>query len=507
MKPRLNTASRRLAAPFLTALAALHAASVLAQTQTPAPSEAPPEPRVLTVPLGRSQLVEAPWLVKRLSVTNPEIADVQALAPQRVLVQGKTMGSTDLFLWNEAEEVWQARVDVVADLDQLKSVLSKSLPGSTLELSQSGDVVIVGGALARAEHAEQLNAILEDSGLKSVDTTHVAGVHQVQIEVRIAEVSRTAIRALTVNGFQVGDDFFGGSVIGPDNGGPLVPVGIGPAAETPAVLPVPFQFLNDVTATSAVTLFGGWNKNSLEVFVQALAENQYLRILAEPSLVALSGEEARFLAGGEFPIPVVQGGAGTGTNASITIEYKEFGVSLAFLPVVLGDGSIRLNVAPEVSQLSAVGSVMIQGFSIPSVLTRRASTTVELKSGQTFAMAGLLTSVSDARNSRVPVLGDLPIIGTLFRSVRYERGETELVVLVTASLVEPLNLAKAPPLPGTIAESPSDWEIFLGGKIDDAAPEAAEEALAISGTGLERLKGPGAWTSHDAPPVQPRPEE
>jgi pilus assembly protein CpaC len=234
-------------------------------------------------------------------------------------------------------------------------------------------------------------------------------------------------------------------------------------------------------------------------FVQALAENQYVRLLAEPTLVALSGEEATFLAGGEYPIPVVQGGGGV-ADAAISIEYREFGVRLRFRPYVLGDNSIRLIVAPEVSELSQLGAVEIQGFRIPALRIRRSESTLELHSGQSFIMAGLLNNNVDARNSRIPLLGDLPIIGTLFRSVRYERKETELVVLVTVSLVEPMDRVRPGLMPGDQHEEPTDWELYIDGRLEGTvSPLAPADAQWIRDHGLNRLQGPGAWTTHEQP--------
>ncbi|HAU38151.1 MAG TPA: hypothetical protein DCX07_10615 [Phycisphaerales bacterium] len=250
-----------------------------------------------------------------------------------------------------------------------------------------------------------------------------------------------------------------------------------------------------------MTLFAGFPKIDLEVFLQALSENQYLRVLAEPNLVALSGQEASFLAGGEYPIPVVQGST-TGGGTSISVEYREFGVRLQFRPTVLGENGIRLYVAPEVSELSDVGAVQIQGFRIPSVVTRKAATTLELKSGQSFAMAGLIRRSTSARTSRVPGLGDLPILGSLFRSVRYELGETELVVLVTAELVEPLDVdIQKQPVPGDFHIEPNDWELYAFGKIEgDLESRIKSDPPAwVAQHRLQRLKGPGAWVRYTQP--------
>ncbi|GAG12652.1 unnamed protein product, partial [marine sediment metagenome] len=261
-----------------------------------------------------------------------------------------------------------------------------------------------------------------------VDMTSVAGVQQVLLQVRVAEVSRQALRTLAVNTLYASADFWGGITVAPSSGTPLLSdITIGPG-------------VSEETFSAAVTIFGGVPRANFETFLKALAENQYLKILANPTLVALSGEEASFLAGGEFPIPVVQGtGGGTGGGTSITIDYKEFGVRLLFRPVVLGDGTIRLYVAPEVSELTTIGAVEIEGFSVPALLTRKFETTLELKSGQTFAMAGLIKHKTEAITSRIPGLGDLPVLGPLFRSVQYIENETEMVVFVTASLVEPLS--------------------------------------------------------------------
>jgi pilus assembly protein CpaC len=262
-----------------------------------------------------------------------------------------------------------------------------------------------------------------------------------------------------------------------------------------------FEFIGDAVPEAAVTIFGGIPRADFEFFIRALAENEYLRLLANPTLVALSGEEAHFLAGGEFPVPVPQtGGVGVGgTGQAITIEYKKFGVSLSFRPIVLGDGNIRLFVAPEVSELSPVNAVTIAGTDVPTVLTRQASTTLELKSGQTFAMAGLIKNTAVAKNSRIPGLGDLPVLGPLFRSISYREDETELVVLVTASLVEPMSLAKVPPLPGFLHVTPNDWELYIEGRLEGKEPAKINPSDAdwMKRIGLDRLVGPGAWESYD----------
>src|SRR5439155_16129297 len=234
--------------------------------------------------------------------------------------------------------------------------------------------------------------------------------------------------------------------------------------------------------SSGVTLFGSGQTGDLafRYFVQALRENNLLRILAEPNLTAISGQEASFLAGGEFPVPVPQSGTGGGTT--ITIDYREFGVRLRFVPVVLGDGKIRLKMTPEVSDLDFSSPLTIQGSKIPTVNKRTVTTTVELADGQTFAIAGLLNNTVNATRDVTPLLGDIPILGALFRSTRYERQETELVVLVTPRLVEPMNPSQIPPLPGEGWRHPNELDQFLNADIGGETTAAHPETMSPTAT-------------------------
>ncbi len=460
------------------------------------PAVQPPVlPETMALYMRQSTTVTTPWPVTRVAVIDPKIADVQVLSPQEVLVMGKAVGSTDLVLWGEGERTQRVRLDVAIDLRYMESELNRLFPRARLELSQSQGVLAVRGGLERAEQAAELTKYLDAVGIKHVNLTSVAGVQQVMILVRVAEVSRVALRQLGINAFYTGRSVFGGSTVG----GNANSISIGPAKGTLAGNNVPFSFLSDAAASPSVTLFGGFPKIDLEIFLQALTENQYVHILAEPNLMALNGEEATFLAGGSYPIPVVQGSTGGTTGSSITIQYQDYGVRLRFRPTVLGDGTIRLFVAPEVSELTNVGAVTIQGFTVPALTLRRAETTLQLRSGQTFAMAGLLKHTVNADSSRVPGLGELPVIGPLFRSVSYQKGETELVILVTPSLVEPLSETNLPPLPGALHVAPNDWELYCKGQIQGrAAPRLSpvDEAW-LKKMGFTTLKGPGGWDSYD----------
>jgi len=448
----------------------------------------------VTLVVGRSVVVTAPWPTVRVAVTDPTVANVEVLTPEQVLVQGLKVGSTDIILWSENEqETWQQRVVVRLDVDRISKALQELFPTAELKLSDSGEVLLIQGLLRSAEQAEQLHRFLDKTKIEYVDTTSVAGVQQVQLQVRVAEVSRDALRQLGMNWFYTDEDFF----FGQSYPAGLASISIGtPGASVDDNLD---WILGPVVPGSAATVFGGFPDADLALFLNALAENGYLHILANPTLVALSGEQASFLAGGEYPIPVAQAGAGAVAAAAITIEYKEYGTRLSFLPVVLGDGGIRLDASQEVSQLSEAGAVEMAGTIIPALITRRAETTLELKSGQSFAMAGLLQRTNTARNSRLPGLGDLPVIGALFRSVRYQEEETELVILVTASIVEPFSAATPPPLPGVTHMVPTDWELYAEGRIEGKEPAKLDSATIqwIKDMGLNELVGPGAWASYE----------
>lgn len=444
----------------------------------------------VAIPAGRSTVIEPGWKISEVAVADDTIADVKVLKPNRVMVIGKSVGATDITLWDPDGNRWEARVTVHVDLEQLRLTLEKVLPDSSLELEQSEGVMIVSGTLSRAEHAEDLHSFLEAAEIKYVDMTRVVGLQQVMIKVRVAEANRLAIRSLGSNAVHAGDSFFGGSTIGGNPNSLDIGIPAQPSGDN-----LNFEFLQNTSVGDAVTLFAGFPALDFELFVEALEDNQYLRTLAEPTLVAMSGEKASFLAGGEFPIPIASAGIGGATQ--ITIEWKEFGVRLNFLPTVLGDGTIRMQVAPEVSDLSDVGAVEVEGFRIPSLLTRRAATTLSMRSGQTFAMAGLLDRNVAARSQKVPGLGNIPILGRLFSSIRYERGDTEMIVLATVELVEPMDTQADLPVPGDTHTEPDAWELYAEGRIHGKVGDPKPPAVWAADMGLDRLVGPGAWATHD----------
>ena len=343
----------------------------------------------ITILHRQSQIFQTPWKVVRVAITDPTIADIQVLTADQVLLQGLNIGTTDVLLWGDKDgQFTQKKVVVTLDVDNIRAALGNLFPTSSLQLDESGQNLIIRGAHRNAAHAVLTQEYLTKAGIEFIDMTDVAGVQQVQLQVRIAEVSKSGIRSMGVSWLQKGNDF--SSIVSP-----------GKALSGVAAMP-DFGLAGNL-AGSSITAVGILPRADIAFFLEALAENQYLRLLANPTLIALNGEEAGFLAGGEFPVPVVQGGSGGDSGSAISIEYKEYGIKLTFKPIVLGDGTIRLYASPEVSELDHVNGTTVNGTFVPGILARKAQTTVELKSGQSFVMAGLLSNSSTAKIPVSPV--------------------------------------------------------------------------------------------------------
>ncbi len=422
----------------------------------------------LRLTINRSSVVTTKVPYKRVSVGNPDIADVNPIGPQNILVTAKKPGNTQLIVWDDGDRSQVVDVNVAFDVQSLEGELKQMFPNANIQVSQLNGSIALKGTVPSTEVAEQAVAVASPYANKVMNFMTVSGGKQVMLQVRFAEVSRTAVSQLGINGNYVSGGFLGGSNIGQVNPSNRM-LDSGLVGQTP-----PFNGvnLNGATAVNpSVTLYGAGQIGNfyLEYFIQALRSNNLMRVLAEPNLIATSGQEASFLAGGEFPVPVTQGGGGAG-GVAVTVEYREFGVRLKFVPVVLGNGKIRLLVAPEVSDLDFTTAVRFNGFVIPGLTSRKVQTTIELGDGQSFAIAGLLNNSVTAQKDVTPLLGDLPVVGALFRSVRYQRKETELVVLVTPRLVDAMNPAQTPTLPGEHWRNPNEMELFwnrdLGGEVE-----------------------------------------
>jgi pilus assembly protein CpaC len=390
----------------------------------------------LLVPLNKSQVIEVDRSFDEVSVGNPEVADVVPLTRQSLYVFGKQLGTTSLTITDSGGNLI-AVVDLVVsyDLEGLRAKIFELLPGETVEVRPASDGLILSGRLSNASSMQRALAVAERYAPgKVTNLMEVTGTQQVMLAVRFAEVSREVIKQLSAN-----TDFLfanGDVAIATDFGDP------------PSIDPLNFGSAAFALQTGDI---------ALDVVFDALEQRGVVTTLAEPNLIALSGDTASFLAGGEFPIPVEQDDDG------ITVEFKPFGVSLSFTPTVIGQDLVNLELFTEVSDIDQTTAVLINQLSIPGLTTRRARTTVELRNGQGFAIAGLLRDDFEDTVRQYPILGDIPVLGQLFRSNGYQLDQSELVVIVTPYLVQPAR-PTALITPHELFQAPSDAELFLQGR-------------------------------------------
>lgn len=418
----------------------------------------------LDVPLNKSQVLTVDRPFAKALVGNQDIADVLPMTNRSLYVLGKKVGTTSLTLY-DSRNMLIAVVDVAVgpDVVTLKRQLSELIPGEAIGARMSNDAVVLTGTVSSAaaiDRAVQVASTYAGGRDKIVNMLSVGASQQVMLEVRFSEVNRQAAKQIGLNHSFTGNKTAGS--IGNLAGESIIPT------NNDGVPTIALDGLSDAFGV------GTWayKIGSLNIFsaLDALERKGLVKTLAEPTLVALSGETASFLAGGEFPIPVVQnggGGGGTGGNNGITVEFKPFGVSLGFTPTVLGDGIINLVVEPEVSSIDPSASVSINGLVVPGLLTRRAKTVVELRDGQSFAIAGLLRNDFQDTVRQLPILGSIPIIGTLFRSTGFQKQQTELVMIVTPRLVKPMR-ADQVALPTDRVGDPHELDLFLMGRTDKA---------------------------------------
>ncbi len=420
------------AAMGLSLLGAATAAGQMDSTTQPSVAVAanPSDALTLTLEPGRAHKVTTPNRIKKANILNPDIADVVVLDPTELLVTGKKPGVTQLIIWDENDQTKIMDIVVSSNIETLRRELKSLFPTANITADDDNGSITLHGqvrTLQLARQAEEISAPYTSNGGKVHNLLEVGGGQQVMLEVKFAEVSKDVTKELGIN--------FGGS-----DGTSFAANNIG-LGQFGTVEAANFtQVLASASPASTIALFGqgAVGKTVFQYFLEALEKDNLVRLLAEPNLVTTSGQKASFLAGGSIPIPVPQSSSGGGTV--ITIEYKQYGVQLNFTPVVLGDGRVRLEVNPDVSELDYSHAVNVgAGQPVPGITERSVNTTVEMAEGQTFALAGLLQDNVNATDSQIPLLGDIPVLGALFRSVRYERKETELVVMVTPHLVHAMD--------------------------------------------------------------------
>jgi pilus assembly protein CpaC len=384
----------------------------------------------VNVLVGQSRVINFDRPVGRFSVSNPEIAEAILVTPDQVLVNGKAFGQVNFIAWEQSGgEYLVFDVYVRANLSLIDSQIRALFPKDDIRLSQANGSVVISGSVTDPAKSAQIDSVVQSAGFKTVNmlASPVKSMAQVQLQVRVAEVSRNRVRDLGTSYAYQG----GSSGVYANSGG------------GPSSLGNVTNGLLSGSLSSALNLFvmGG---NTLGM-IRALQTQGVLRELAEPNLIAMDGQQASFLAGGEFPVPIVQGGS---DKSSVSIIFKEYGVRLNFKPTIIDEDHIRLELEPEVSTIDFSNGVKFDGFLVPALKTRRAKTGVELRDGQSFALAGLLDNSETKTLSKVPFLGDVPVLGSLFRSKSFQKNESELIFIVTAQLVKPMNRDDLPQMRG-----------------------------------------------------------
>lgn len=464
-----------------------------------------------SVPIFKSRVVDLPEPVKRVSIGNPDIADVLLLGDDGLYVLGKDLGATNVMLWDRDDRLVSAlNITVTHDLDNLKKHIATVLPSESIELwSAQRNIVLAGQVSSTAKmdaalqvaksYLEQAATAKEKIMFKQqqssggagegdkkagdiINLMTVGGAHQVMLQVKVAEVNREAVRNLNaqmnvlnntgkwVTGGVNGGATFPDAIFDP--GDVRIPIfGDGTNANGNPIGPVFDEFMPNTPGINSTGLFGSFLGSELvaNVILDAYQNRGLAKILAEPTLTTLSGQDAQFLSGGSFPIPVSQ------ENGRIGIEFKDFGVKLSFIPMILDRSRINLKLNISVSELASTNALSLEPigtsavFTIPSLTERRAASTVELSDGQTIGIAGLINENMRSAVNKFPGLGDIPILGHLFRSQSFQKGQTELVILVTPKLAKPIKPGDIK-LPTDAVTDPSNAAFFLGGKIEGPQP-------------------------------------
>ncbi|KIC51471.1 type II and III secretion system protein family protein [Tateyamaria sp. ANG-S1] len=405
----------------------------------------------LNVPMNRAVVVESETAFAELSIANPAIADISSLSDRTIYVLGKAPGLTTLTLLDaNGRLITNVNVRVSADISEFKERLRQILPGEKIEVRTANDGIVLSGIVSSAARLQRALDLAERYAEGRVSNLmSVGGIQQVMLKVRFAEMNRSVSKSLSSS------LSLGGSVLSGDvglRGGTGTTIGEGGVASSLG------GALPGSNANAGAILFG-FNAGNTQVglLLEALETKGVVRTLAEPNLVALSGQEARFLAGGEYPVPVAQ------EDGVITIEFKPFGIQLNFIPRVVDKDLINLELEATVSSIDPTNGITIDGFTVDAFSVRETATTVELRDGESFAIAGLLQDNFMDENNQLPWLGDVPVLGALFRSASYQRDQSELVIIITTHLVSPVR-GDALALPTDRIKPPSERDLFLYGR-------------------------------------------
>lgn len=427
----------------------------------------------VSVLVNRAVVVETSQPFVEVSVAQPEIADVSPLSDRAIYVLGRSRGVTTLTLLGEnGALIANVTISVMPDLAELKERLRAVMPREPIEVRSAASGIVLSGVVSgKAKIDRAMSLARAYTGAEVTNMMSVGGTQQVSLKVRIAEMSRSASKELGINVGARGTTNRTGAIVNPLGTGVVSPgEGQGTGFLAPAAL-----------AASGFGTFGAIfaiaDSFLLDITITALEDKGYARLLAEPNLVALSGAQASFLAGGEVAIPVID------NDGQSNVEFKPVGVGLNFIPTVLDDDLINISVSAEVSAVDPTNSTFVgdingEPVTVPSFTIRRATTMVELRDGQSFAIAGLFQDDFTDSINQIPWLGDVPVLGTLFRSTDYQRGETELVIIVTANLVVPVDSIEQLQMPGDRVALPNEFDLFLMGQpSNEFAGGAASQGL------------------------------
>lgn len=402
------------------------------------------EPQVLHLLVGRSLIITSPTRIKRVSLADPNIAEVDVVTPYQVVVNGKAPGGVSLILWDEAGQSQSFEVSVDIDVLGLAQKIHEVFPSEPVQIETSGNTVMLSGKISSAAVADKILEVVKNSVPKVTSLMEVprAPEAEVALQVRFAEVNRQAIQQLGVNLLRT----FGSNMPMSVSTQQFAPPQLGSLTTTStsgSTTTTSTSGQNTFLLSDLLNIFVYRPDINLGATIKALQENNLLQILAEPNLITQSGKEASFLAGGQFPYPVVQS-VSSGTSGAITIQFKDYGIRLNFTPTVTSDGLIHLKVEPEVSSLDYTNAVTLQGFTIPALQTNRVQSDMDLRDGQSFVIAGLLDNRVIKQFQKIPGIGDIPILGKLFQSWSLNKSDNELLIVVTPHIVHPLAQSQIP---------------------------------------------------------------
>ena len=405
------------------------------------PATAQSEGQALHVFVGKSVVINMQAPVSRILSSNPEVIDTLATSPTQVVVEGKAAGVSSLILWDSSGHSQILDVTVDVNISHLRTAIEQTYPGQQINIQTDGAHLILTGIVSESKISEDVGKMATSYSAGVVNSLTVAPVHEQQIllQVKFAEVDRTKLQQFGINLISTGAANTPGTVttqeFGPPSTTGQLSNSIG-ASKT--------GFTTSLQLSNLLNIFLFRPDLNLGATIQDLESRSVLQILAEPNLLALNGQKANFLAGGEFPFPVVQSGVNVG---AVTIQFRPFGVKLDFTAYIGPDRVIRMHIVPEVSTLDFTQAVTVSGVSVPAISTRRAETEIELKDGQSFGIAGLLDNRAQVQLSKIPGIGDIPILGNLFRSRSINRSDSELLVMVTPRIVDPVQMSGPPPVP------------------------------------------------------------